>query len=336
MANAPSTRHPGDVPDVAPPSAPARWVASPWKWKTPRGCSCSVVWRRRSERMNADRSDIGDSRHGAHVPQGNRSCRPADHRRRASAGTGNRRTVIALPSALDSDARGHHHRHRSTIVACMPHGAGRWPACEERTDPSKPSLGGQHRQALQRSRHAVPRPHPGGQPRASCVLSTSSTTRRASSSPPTQRGGSARPSPAQHRRPGAHHSHPGAHGREHESRAAHAAPDASGTGARANARRAGRAVRADHVERIREILRYLARSAVARFAGRRRGRQQPQPISSRISPLMRPLIMATKRMLTHGSGAGVGRADRRASRRSFVCGSVSTMARRARWRTSAK
>ena len=52
------------------------------------------------------------------------------------------------------------------------------------------------RQALRRPRDAVPRPHPGGQPRPDPRRREVRLHARASSSPPTRRGGSARPSPA--------------------------------------------------------------------------------------------------------------------------------------------
>ena len=60
----------------------------------------------------------------------------------------------------------------------------------------EPAPGRLHRQALRGARHALPRPDPGGEPRASSRRWKSSTTARATSSPPTRRGGSARPSPA--------------------------------------------------------------------------------------------------------------------------------------------
>ena len=64
----------------------------------------------------------------------------------------------------------------------------------------------------------------------------------------------------------AHHPHPGAHGREHEPRAAHAAPDASRARTRADARRAGRAMRPASRPDPRDPA-HLPRSAVARLAG---------------------------------------------------------------------
>ena len=111
-----------------------------------------------------------------------------------------------------------------------------------------------HRQALRRPRHAVPGPHPGGQPR------------------PDPRRGEVRLHEGlqvlhvrhvvdppghhpRHRRPGAHHPHPGAHGRDHQQAHPRPAPAAAGARPRAHPEEIGEemGIAADRVREIQKI-----------------------------------------------------------------------------------
>ena len=114
---------------------------------------------------------------------------PAERRPRATRATtsdrdwsrcsGCRRPRLAAASSKTSRPR----RARAQIARA---GADRGEPAPRRLD----------REALHAPRAAVPRPDPGGEHRASCARSRSSSTSAATSSRPTRRGGSARRSPA--------------------------------------------------------------------------------------------------------------------------------------------
>ena len=143
-----------------------------------------------------------------------------------------------------------------------------------RADPGQPAPRRVDRQALRRSGHADPRPHPGGQPRADAggrevrlhqglqVLDLRHVV-----DPPGHHPG--------HRRPGPHHPHPGAHGRVDQQGPPGAAPDGAGARAGAHRRGAGRQGRHDPGPGARDHA-HLPGPALARLAGGRGGRLQPR------------------------------------------------------------
>ena len=132
-----------------------------------------------------------------------------------------------------------HVRRREAFAARSRAAVGREgrPARQEPPARREPAPRGLARQALHRSRHAVPRPHPGGQPgphpcgrevrlhQGLQVLDVRHVV-----DPPGDH--------ARHGRPGPHHPHPGAHGRGHQQARPRAASDAAGPRSRAHARRA--------------------------------------------------------------------------------------------------
>jgi len=103
-----------------------------------------------------------DQRPGAHVPQGDRQGAAPHRRRRGLAGQAHR------ASRHGGQAQAHR---------------------------GQPAPRGVHRQALRRPRHALPRPHPGGQPGPDTRVEKFDY-RKGTSSRPTRRGGSARRSRA--------------------------------------------------------------------------------------------------------------------------------------------
>ena len=151
--------------------------------------------------------------------------RPPAHRLRQGRGHRPRQDREELPA-----------QDRRRAAWPLPPGRARRPARQAQADRGQPAPGGLDRQALRGSRHAVPRPDPGGQPR------------------PDPRGREVRlrqglqvlhlrhvvDPPGHHardRRPGAHDPHPRAHGRDDQQARARPAPAAAGPRPRAHARR---------------------------------------------------------------------------------------------------
>ena len=215
-------------------------------------------------------------RPGAHVPQGDRAG-PAAHRRRRGrySRSASRPGRPRRRSSPTSRPRASSPRSTSPSGASCSALVQRRRGRQAGPHPGQPAPRRVDRQALRRAGDALPRPHPGGQPRPDAggrevrlheglqVLHLRHVV-----DPPGHHPG--------HRRPGPHDPHPGAHGRVDQQGAPGAAPDAAGARARADRRGAGREGRHDRATGCARSMRISPGPAVARLAGGGGGRLQPR------------------------------------------------------------